>query len=82
MQSTNIDTLTADEKQFINNLSLAKKVSALHYLASEELGLVTVAQYHQITGDPVRTIYHYVSENRLMNTEILNQKAIIMNDHI
>lgn len=82
MQNANNECLTNDEMKFLHNLSLAKKVSALHYLASEELGLVSVSEYHQITGDPVRTIYHYVSENRLMNTEILNQKAIIMNDHI
>ena len=82
MQSANINTLTADEKQFISNLSLAKKVDALHYLANEQLGLITVSEYQQMTGEPVRTIYHYLSKNRLMNTKVLNQKAIIMNDHI
>lgn len=82
MQNTTNKLLTKEEISFLKELSLSKKIDALQYLAKEELGLVTVSEYHDMTGSPTRTIYHYIKKEMLLSTEILNQKAIIVNSHI
>ena len=79
MQNDNIEILTNEQLRFLRSMNIPERIEALHYLANELLGLITVSEFRQISNERPRTIYDHIEKGKLKTEIFCNQKMIIMN---
>lgn len=70
--------ITEIQLQNIRNLNSEDSAILLHECA-ENLGLITVGSYHDLTKTPKRTIYEYIKIGKIKSLKIDNVIFIIMN---
>lgn len=78
MQTPKID-ITKEDEQYVDAMSVDKRIALINYLINESLGIVTVSEYIEISMEKNRTVYDHIEKEKIRSTNLLNQKVIIIN---
>jgi len=72
--------ITESKLHNISKLSYEDRLTILDYIINEALGVYSVTEYVELTGEPKSTIYNLIKTNKLKSHKICGINFIIIND--